>query len=179
MNYNKIKEKFRYYWLMDDGFRGLVYNYFYNFQDDLIFGGNVSFYQLLFDNKYHEYTYIRGMDSMNDVWSFLVGLSFPSRGNEFQKLNKFELFHLGEKWSLGGKLFDLWNKVVVNDSISSIPIHYPFFLLGQDAVKLNQEYFFEKIQELTFDEQSYYLLGRDSILNRDGLEFFLKNKKLS
>ena len=178
MNYYKIKEKFRYYWLMDDRFRGLIYNYFYNFQDDMIFSSNTSFYQLLVDNKYRDYTCVRGMDSMTDVWSFLVGLSFPSRGNEFQKLNKFELFHLGEKWSLGGKLFDLWNKVV-NEPVSDISIHCPFFLLGRGAAKSGPEYSFEEIQELNLDEQSYYLLGRDSILNRDGLEYFLKNKKLS
>ena len=172
MNKNKAFEKFRHYWLLEDEFRGLLYqghtnrNLTFEFDREQITKLRSSLYGDFFNIWYC-------WCAANSLADFLTGLV----GREVSSLPTKLFYDWGHSLSLDDKVIFFWNQILERSDLQDWLFNLDknaqgYFLSGRsDALEGRRARV-----EILFDspsEQSLYLLGRDSILNLNHIRSFL------
>ena len=168
----KICSKFTNYWLVDDEFRGFIYTGFHLKNTNLVcvrpeFSSS--------NTKYNDF--LSDSDFRHVAWSFLVGLSFPSRPKEqLTILSTEQVYSFGLNLSLNGELPVLWKHLDQNlDQVQMKFIDSVYYYLGRYEVVKNIKPEMEKFSALSDEYKSYYLLGRDSIVNLKLIKSLISN----
>lgn len=175
MNGIKIFSKFCHYWLMEDEFRGLIYSSFTSREPDLVYSkGENNFQNQKYIDIFHLLFFKNAEDDYN-IWIFLVCLLFPSR---FLNDN-YEYCLFGSNLSLGGNLFLFLKDLLTEsrpDKIGPDKISLPgleYYLRGRNDALLNR-IVTKDFSTMSWDEKSYYLLGRDLVVNAEHLRLLLE-----
>lgn len=175
MNREKVFEKFRHYWLMDDSFRDLIYSEQWftplgtiseRLERKILSDPHKDFFLLW-------YRTCPG-GSIKDFIRGLVG--------QKPVLNQME-FDFGRDLNLDGRLFGLWEDICgeaservidYRDWIEFRLYKNDFYFHGRMEAYANK-LANESILALSVAEQSAYLLGRDSVLNMKAIRVLLRN----